>query len=192
MLKRDTSAHFYARSRKTDFWHKRVTVTFIFYCNGKGKFFTSDFPGVKRTPDNYASILQMQQNIPVKIVEGRDRRTWWMFKSDFYWEDEGYTPLEVQALILKRMRDKEKKLKRAKSLIEQEEAIFSARRESIPDDVKIFVWRRDGGKCVRCGSKENLEFDHIIPISKGGSNTARNIQLLCERCNREKGDSIAF
>ena len=63
-------------------------------------------------------------------------------------------------------------------------------RESIPDDVQIFVWNRDGGKCVKCGSQENLEFDHIIPVSKGGSNTARNIQLLCEACNRKKSNSI--
>ncbi|MBU4140690.1 MAG: HNH endonuclease, partial [Candidatus Omnitrophica bacterium] len=52
------------------------------------------------------------------------------------------------------------------------------------------VWRRDGGKCVKCGSRENLEFDHIIPVVKGGSNTARNVELLCEKCNREKKDKI--
>lgn len=63
-------------------------------------------------------------------------------------------------------------------------------RERIPDDVQIFVWNRDGGKCVKCGSQENLEYDHIIPVSKGGSNTARNIQLLCETCNREKSNTI--
>lgn len=60
----------------------------------------------------------------------------------------------------------------------------------ISDNVKVFVWRRDEGKCVICGSRERLEYDHIIPISKGGSNTERNIQLLCERCNREKAASI--
>jgi len=60
----------------------------------------------------------------------------------------------------------------------------------IADDVKREVWRRDGGKCVRCGSRENLEYDHIIPLSKGGSNTVRNIELLCETCNRGKGDMI--
>jgi hypothetical protein len=64
-------------------------------------------------------------------------------------------------------------------------------REHIPDEIKVFVWQRDQGRCVRCGSKERLEYDHIIPIAKGGSNTARNIQLLCEKCNRSKGAKIA-
>lgn len=66
----------------------------------------------------------------------------------------------------------------------------SARREQIPESVRLFVWQRDEGKCVKCGSRERLEFDRIIPIALGGSNTERNIQLLCERCNREKGKSV--
>lgn len=61
---------------------------------------------------------------------------------------------------------------------------------AIPKAVQREVWQRDQGKCVECGSKEKLEYDHIIPVSKGGSNTARNIQLLCENCNRSKGASI--
>ncbi len=61
----------------------------------------------------------------------------------------------------------------------------------IPKDVKVSVWRRDKGQCVQCGSKEKLEYDHIIPVSKGGSNTERNIQLLCEKCNRQKSATIA-
>jgi len=63
-------------------------------------------------------------------------------------------------------------------------------RRPIPSDVKRKVWRRDQGRCVGCGSNEALEFDHIIPVSKGGSNTVRNIQLLCERCNRAKAANI--
>lgn len=60
----------------------------------------------------------------------------------------------------------------------------------ISQQVKDLVWNRDNGKCRECGSNERLEFDHIIPFSKGGSNTYRNIQLLCEPCNRTKSDKI--
>ncbi|MBC8485859.1 MAG: HNH endonuclease [Candidatus Cloacimonetes bacterium] len=63
-------------------------------------------------------------------------------------------------------------------------------RHHIPSSVKHEVWNRDGGKCVKCGSCKDLEYDHIIPVSKGGSNTVRNIQLLCEKCNRKKATNI--
>jgi hypothetical protein len=57
----------------------------------------------------------------------------------------------------------------------------------IPQDVKIAVAARDGGRCRQCGSTQELHFDHVIPWSKGGSNTIANIQLLCGPCNRRKG-----
>jgi holliday junction DNA helicase RuvB len=63
-------------------------------------------------------------------------------------------------------------------------------RDAISSEVRREVWRRDAGKCVKCGSRERLEFDHIIPVAKGGGNTARNIELLCEICNRSKSASI--
>ena len=66
------------------------------------------------------------------------------------------------------------------------------KREPISDDVKMLVWSRDGGACVRCGSAERLHFDHIIPVVRGGSGEAVNIQLLCQTCNLKKSDKIAF
>ena len=44
--------------------------------------------------------------------------------------------------------------------------------------------------CVRCEATDYLEYDHIIPHSKGGSNSVKNVQLLCRRCNNEKSDRI--
>jgi hypothetical protein len=64
------------------------------------------------------------------------------------------------------------------------------KREFIPQDVMDKVWNRDGGKCARCESQENLEFDHIIPFSKGGATSYRNMQLLCKKCNIEKSNKI--
>lgn len=61
----------------------------------------------------------------------------------------------------------------------------------IPPSVKLEVWKRDKGKCVKCGSIDNLHFDHIIPFSKGGSSLlAANIQILCARHNISKRDKI--
>jgi len=69
--------------------------------------------------------------------------------------------------------------------------IHSKARRIIPTKVKLEVWKRDGGKCVRCGAADDLHFDHLIPYSKGGSsNTPENIQLLCAKHNLEKRDRI--
>jgi hypothetical protein len=61
----------------------------------------------------------------------------------------------------------------------------------IPSAVKVEVWKRDQGKCVKCGSTKNLHFDHDLPFSLGGASiTASNIQLLCASCNLAKGNKI--
>ncbi|GAB2674481.1 TerD family protein [Nocardia goodfellowii] len=61
---------------------------------------------------------------------------------------------------------------------------------SIPQEVKAEVWQRDGGRCVECGSSHYLEFDHVIPLSRGGATSASNLQILCRSCNRVKGARI--
>lgn len=63
-------------------------------------------------------------------------------------------------------------------------------RQPIPEAVRSEVWRRDGGGCVKCESREQLEFDHIIPVSRGGATSVRNLQLLCKQCNRMKAAAI--
>jgi len=61
----------------------------------------------------------------------------------------------------------------------------------IPDHVKAAVFKRDGGRCRQCGYMgPYIEYDHILPRSKGGSNTVENIQLLCRQCNLKKGNRI--
>lgn len=71
---------------------------------------------------------------------------------------------------------------------EEDDFEFSRR---IPTYIKQLVWERDEGKCIECGSNQNLHFDHIIPFSKGGSsNDAKNVQLLCGKHNLQKSAHI--
>lgn len=63
-------------------------------------------------------------------------------------------------------------------------------RRRIPRDVRQRVWQKYGGRCAECSSDTYLEFDHIIPVAKGGGNSETNVQLLCRRCNLSKSDNI--
>jgi len=83
-----------------------------------------------------------------------------------------------------------KKLRREVEAFENFEKIRATPREPIPEHVRMFVWQRDRGRCVKCGCQERLEFDHVIALAQGGSNTERSIQLLCESCNRQKGTNL--
>lgn len=50
-----------------------------------------------------------------------------------------------------------------------------------------------GNRCLRCGKHESeakITPDHIIPLSRGGSNDISNIQPLCSSCNSSKGTKI--
>ena len=63
-------------------------------------------------------------------------------------------------------------------------------RQPIPREVRRAVFERDSGQCVDCGSKFDLQYDHLIPVALGGASTVDNLQLLCGECNRLKGADL--
>jgi 5-methylcytosine-specific restriction endonuclease McrA len=63
-------------------------------------------------------------------------------------------------------------------------------RKALTNAVMEEVWLRDGGKCIECGAMEDIEFDHMIPFSKGGTSTPENLRILCRTCNRSRGNRI--
>jgi len=178
--------------------------------HGKSKF----LPEVRQREDlTIETIKELAQTKPVPVV-GLERSDSWLgdkwsyverlsffefgrkeilyfYKNGIYRLDREYSPDKTLLLIMDyedRERRKFERLRKKFELTQQVER--QPRRESIPEEVRIAVWRRDGGKCSRCGSREKLEYDHIIPISKGGSSTVRNVELLCQSCNRKKKDNI--
>ena len=134
----------------------------------------------------YEGLVKLSELEPVKFGK------YYGFKGYYYSVEGHYTDNQIRLLLLEDFDKERSHFEKLKTRFDDEawsnESNYE--RPRIPESVRIEVWRRDGGKCARCGSREKLEYDHIVPISKGGSNTARNIELLCERHNRSKSNNI--
>lgn len=61
---------------------------------------------------------------------------------------------------------------------------------STPKRVHELIKLGHKAECACCDSENNLTFDHVIPISKGGSNGYENGQILCSSCNGIKANKI--
>jgi hypothetical protein len=51
----------------------------------------------------------------------------------------------------------------------------------------IAVMKKSDSRCVNCASDVDLQIDHILPHSRGGTNDLSNLQMLCRDCNLSKG-----
>ena len=171
MLREDTNARF-----ESGFLRRRLV-------SGRREF---DFISAMA----HRAILAEQRTVPVAVAED-ERRTWWMFRDRFFWEDDGLGPGEVAALVHERERRLRRRIERAQDLMAAGAEASGPRREPINEDVRREVFRRDGGRCASCGSPELLQFDHVIPVALGGASTPANLQVLCAPCNRAKGASLS-
>ena len=141
--------------------------------NGKFEKAALDFKNNKRS----AEIVRVYE----KIKDGI-----WSFNGVFKLMDSYQKQVNGRSVFKFILQLTDEKIKGLEEVVELE-----ADARLIPSEVKAQVWKRDKGKCVQCGSKEHLHFDHILPYSKGGtSRDVRNIQLLCAKHNLQKSDKI--
>ncbi len=56
------------------------------------------------------------------------------------------------------------------------------------EQITLALIERDGYECKQCKTQNDLTIDHILPISKGGSDQLENLRFLCRTCNSKKGD----
>ena len=144
------------------------------------------------TRDRYRRLKNESEDEPVLLHEYHGL---WLYKRDAYQVSkslsDAYNDEEIKLLIIDFYDKERRRFERLKNkFVTSNEEREELKRPRIPEDIRIKIWQRDEGKCARCGSRERLEYDHIVPISKGGSNTLRNIELLCEECNRKKSNKI--
>jgi hypothetical protein len=133
---------------------------------------------------------QRQHPMPLATIAGR---RYWKFQDKYYWENDGLTSEEIYALLYSREQSNRQRIDRARANV----ALGStprtaAARRAIPDEVKLYVMNRDGGRCVGCGSTSELQYDHVIPLAMGGGSTAENLQILCGPCNRTKSSGLTI
>ena len=119
------------------------------------------------------------------IIYYPGRTTFWLYKTSVFIDFNKRKRDEVKRIADRLLAPPKPKPRPTKT-----HARVPNRRDAIPKQVKIGVWQRDSGRCVECGARENLEFDHIIPVKLGGANTFRNLQLLCSPCNRSKAANL--
>lgn len=139
--------------------------------------------------DEFQAMHQGQQRVPVSVGRVGERSYWW-FQDRFYWDNDNLAGEEVYALLVTRQQRERQRIQMAQAVVAIGVSPRSSSRVGIPDDVKQFVFARDGGRCRQCGSPVDLQFDHIIPVALGGGSAADNLQILCGPCNRRKGAGL--
>jgi hypothetical protein len=115
---------------------------------------------------------------------------YWRFLDKWYVDDDNLKQDEVLALIKSYGLQLQKKISEAKTAASAGRVPDGSLREMIPEQVRHAVWERDGGTCRSCGAANDLQYDHLIPVSMGGANSVENLQILCGTCNRRKGASV--
>ena len=110
-----------------------------------------------------------------------------------YWRDEKVAVFNIEQIREIIMRLKDKTYSGFYNDQEVWNAICRVERGKVSNKMRFSIYERDGYRCCKCHRKTNdLEIDHIIPISKGGKSTYDNLQTLCHRCNVEKGSDLDY
>lgn len=151
-------------------------------------FFGTGCPPVLLDNNFLESASLQQQMVPIQLA-AYGQRQWWWFANQFWWENGGYAAADVLALIRQRQRQDAERLERARRAVSLERTP-TQRRSPITREMRRVVYERDGGACVECGSRFDLQYDHILPVALGGATTVENLQILCGECNQRKGAEI--
>ncbi len=138
------------------------------------KFYYKENVGIvlKIKPMNYLTVKGQitKKNFLGKkfvVVKGREREPMKIFIEDIEWSS--IIPLDYEK--------KENKKQRS----------------SLPPALRYKIIKRDRQTCTSCGARApdvELEVDHIIPVSKGGTDEEDNLTTKCIPCNRGKSDKV--
>ena len=135
----------------------------------------------------FAQLARGQTDRPV-LVGKTDGRSWWWYLDRFWWDDDGLAARDVQVIVLDTDLCRKQQIA---TIAEARAAILGEKRrpadlEPASQVVRFAVWCRDRGRCVDCGTAEEVGFDEILPPDSGGARTAANVELRCSDCRERR------
>ena len=117
---------------------------------------------------DFVARMEQSASHPLLFTPGYKDRQYWLFANQWHWDNEDLTSEEVYALLVTKAQRRSAQIQRAQAMVAMGETPRPTVRGAIPDDVKQFVFMRDEGRCTKCSSNVELQFDHVIPVSLGG------------------------
>lgn len=103
--------------------------------------------------DEFQAMHQGQQRVPVPVGRVGERTYWW-FQDRFYWDNDNLAGEEVYALLVTRQQRERQRIQMTQALVAIGALPRPSSRVAIPDDVKQFVFARDGGRCKQCAVRQ--------------------------------------
>lgn len=91
--------------------------------------------------------------------------------------------LNERAIELQRLR---RRVERQRRILVPGTGTTQGQRRALSDELVRVILERDQ-VCQECGSDEDLQLDHVIPVSRGGNDSEDNLRVLCGTCNRRRG-----
>ena len=131
----------------------------------------------------FTRIARSQADLPV-LVGTKEGRSWWWYADRFWWDPDGLPARDVRIVVL----DGDLRARqRGQELAEARAALLGEARPAEADApisplVRFAVWCRDRGRCVDCGTADDVRFDEIIPPAAGGTKAVANVELRCRAC----------
>ena len=137
--------------------------------------------------DNYATQFNMSQATHDQLRYAQDLLGHSMPSGDV---------ARVFALALDALVDQLERRKFAKASLKRPSP-GSRNPRYIPAEVRRTVWQRDGGRCAfvsdqghRCEERSSVEFDHFVPVARGGEATVANVRVCCRAHNQYEAERV--
>jgi hypothetical protein len=147
--------------------------------------FHSEEHHIDCSEERFLELRRAQRTSPRKLLTGRGRQ-WWWYSDRFWWDESRLSTREFASAVreVDLMAALRRQVADAARTGSSELTHGVDGERAIPEHVRTAVWRRDDGRCVDCGSEDELAFaSTAAPEAADATLTANDFQLVCRLCS---------